>query len=43
MEDIKALFMYKGSGNCLEPTSKMLRILNLFFEILLGSEQKKIS
>jgi len=25
--------------NCSEPTSKMLRILYLFFEILLGSEQ----
>ena len=25
--------------NCSEPTSKMLRILHLFYEILLGSEQ----
>ena len=28
--------------NCSEPTSKMLRILYLFFEILLGSEQLQI-
>ena len=29
--------------NCSEPTSKMLRILHLFYEILLGSEQLLIS
>ena len=33
MEDIKALFIHKGSGNCPEP----------IFEILLDSEQLQIS
>ena len=30
VEDIKALFMYKGSGYCSESTSKMLRISSVW-------------
>ena len=33
--------MCKGNGNCPEPTSKMLCILNLFFEICLALNRKK--
>lgn len=33
--------MCKGNGNCPEPTSKMLCILNLFFEICLALNSYK--